>query len=111
MPDESSELQRKIAEARQKDPADSGGTGRRSPASGYGMAIRMAVELVAALGVSVFLGLWIDGELNTAPLFLIIFLIMGMGAGFINVVRAASGFTRGSLRDPVNSKEDRTRGD
>ena len=75
------------------------------------MAIRMAVELVAALGVSVFLGLWIDGELNTAPLFLIIFLIMGMGAGFINVVRAASGFTRGSLHGPVNSKEDRTRGD
>ena len=70
------------------------------------MAIRMAVELVAALSVSVFLGLWIDGELNTAPLFLIIFLILGMGAGFINVVRAAGGFTRGSLRGPVNSKED-----
>ncbi len=111
MPDESSELQRKIADARQKGPADSGETGRRSTASGYGMAIRMSVELVAALGVSVFLGLWIDGELNTAPLFLIIFLIMGMGAGFINVVRAAGSFTRGSLRGPANSKEDQTRGD
>lgn len=111
MRDDSFDLQRRIAEARPGVPASKDKTGKGSSASGYGIAIRMAVELVAALGVSVFLGLWIDGELNTAPLFLIIFLIMGMGAGFINVVRAARSLTRGSLRDPVNSEEDRTRGD
>ncbi len=111
MPDESTDLQRRIAEARRRDPAGAGRPARSVKPSGYGMAVRMAVELVAALGVSVFLGLWIDGELGTAPLFLIVFLVMGMGAGFINVVRAAGSLNRGSLRGPANDKEDRTRGD
>jgi len=73
-------------------------------ASGYGMGLRLAIEMVAALGVSVFLGFWIDGELGTTPLFLIVFLVMGMGAGFINAYRAVNGFTRGSLG---GSRQDR----
>lgn len=75
------------------------------------MAVRMAVEMVAALAVSVFLGLWIDGELDTVPLFLVIFLVMGMAAGVINVVRAAGTMTRGSRRGPADGEGDRTRGD
>ena len=109
MADDPSDLEARIAAARKT--GKGGRTTGKAQASGYGMAVRMAVEMVAALAVSVFLGLWIDGELDTAPLFLVIFLVMGMAAGVINVVRAAGMMTRGSRRDPGRSEGDRTRGD
>ncbi len=109
MADDPSDLETRIAVALKK------GKGGRSTgkvqASGYGMAVRMTVEMVAALAVSVFLGLWLDGELDTAPLFLVIFLVLGMAAGVINVVRAARVMTRGSRCGPANSEGDRKRGD
>lgn len=100
-PLDSSDLQSRIAAAREREEARTRpDPTKRAMTSGYGMALRLAIEMVAALGVSVFLGIWIDGELGTAPLFLIIFLMMGMGAGFMNVYRAVSGFTHGSLPAP-----------
>jgi len=112
-PPDLSELQQRIAAAREREDGRSRpDPQKRAMASGYGMAIRLAIEMVAALGVSVFLGIWIDGELGTAPLFIMIFLVMGMGAGFINVYKAVSGFSHGSLRGPANDKKDgTTRGD
>ena len=111
-PSDLSDLQRRIAVARERDEAaDRPDPGKRAMASGYGMAVRLAIEMVAALGVSVLLGLWIDGELGTAPLFLIVFLVMGMGAGFVSVYKTVSGFTHGSLRGPSKDGEDRARGD
>lgn len=106
-PPANSDLQSRIAAAREReearirpDPA------KRAMSSGYGMALRLAIEMVAALGVSVFLGYWIDDALGTLPLFLIVFLIMGMGAGFINVYRTVSGFTHGSLGGPATKRRD-----
>lgn len=109
MADDPSDLEARIAAARKT--GKGGRTTGKAQASGYGMAVRMAVEMVAALAVSVFLGLWIDGELDTAPLFLVIFLVLGMAAGVINVVRAAGMMTRGSHRGPGRSEGDRKRGD
>ncbi len=104
----SSELQKRVDAMRVRQSADE--SPKRGVATGYGMAIRLAVELVAALGVSVFLGLWLDREFETSPIFLIILLIMGMAAGFMNVYKVANGLTGGSLRGPAKDKEDRTRG-
>jgi F0F1-type ATP synthase assembly protein I len=112
-PPDLSDLQSRIATAREREQvATRPDPQKRAMASGYGIAIRLAIEMVAALGVSVFLGIWIDRELGVAPLFLIILLIMGMGAAFINVYKAVSGFTHGSLRDLAETKKDgKTRGD
>ena len=112
-PPDLSDLQSRIAAAREREQvATRPDPKKRAMASGYGIAIRLAREMVAALGVSVFLGIWIDRELGVAPLFLIILLIMGMGAAFINVYKVASGFTHGSLRDLAEMKKDgKTRGD
>jgi F0F1-type ATP synthase assembly protein I len=99
-PPDLSDLQSRIAAAREREQvATRPDPKKRAMASGYGIAIRLAIEMVAALGVS-------------APLFLIILLIMGMGAAFINVYKVASGFTHGSLRDLAEMKKDgKTRGD
>ncbi|MCE2521394.1 MAG: AtpZ/AtpI family protein [Alphaproteobacteria bacterium] len=109
MADDPSDLETRIAAARKKDKG--GRSTGKAQASGYGMAVRMTVEMVAALAVSVFLGLWLDGELDTAPLFLVIFLVLGMAAGVINVVRAARVMTRGPRCGPADSEGDRKRGD
>ncbi len=52
---------------------------------------RVAVELVAGVAVGGFMGWMLDYWLGTLPLFLIVFLFLGMGAGLMNIWRAASG--------------------
>jgi ATP synthase protein I len=51
----------------------------------------MGVELVAAVVVGVGIGLLLDKALGTAPWMLVVFLFFGMGAGILNVYRAATG--------------------
>ena len=49
--------------------------------------MRAGVELVIPPVIGCFLGLQVDKWLDTAPLFLIILLLIGIGAGFLNVYR------------------------
>jgi len=57
-----------------------------------GFALKVGIELVAALVVGVGIGLLLDRWLETAPLFLVVFFFMGSAAGFLNVYRAVSGY-------------------
>ena len=66
--------------------------GRDSDGKGMGamgIAMQMAIEVVAPLGVGVFIGWLIDGWLVTTPLFLVIFFFLGAAAGGLNVYRRA----------------------
>ncbi len=71
-----------------------GGTDSGAPggASGVGTALRIGVELVSALIVGVGIGLVLDWWLDTRPLFLVVFFLLGAGAGFVNVYRATAGY-------------------
>ena len=81
------------AQAERKPPTGDGITGPGGSMSGFGMAMRIGVELIAALIVGVGIGLLLDSWLETAPLFLVVFFFLGAGAGIVNVYRAASGFS------------------
>jgi ATP synthase protein I len=64
------------------------------PPSQAGIAGRFATELVAALLVGGGLGWgidWLAGRFgfHTAPVFMIVFVVIGAAAGILNVVRAA----------------------
>lgn len=97
-PTDLSKLQKRIDEARERgEAAERPNPQKRAASKSYGMAIRLAMEMVAAIAVSVGLGLWLDSLLGVAPLFMIILLVMGMAAGVMNVYRAVSGFTHGDL--------------
>ncbi|MDP6785527.1 MAG: AtpZ/AtpI family protein [Rhodospirillales bacterium] len=76
--------------------------------SGFGMAMRIGTELIAALIVGVGIGLLLDHWLETGPLFLVVFFFLGAAAGILNVYRAASGIGLGAgyARPPAKKTSD-----
>ncbi len=59
----------------------------RPIAQGLGPALRIGVELVSALAVGLAIGWALDRWLHTRPLFLLLFLALGIAAGLLNVWR------------------------
>lgn len=53
------------------------------------MAFRLGIEMVVGVVVGGVMGWAIDDWLGTAPAFLILFLLLGTGAGILNAVRSA----------------------
>ncbi|MFC5395867.1 AtpZ/AtpI family protein [Bosea vestrisii] len=60
-----------------------------SDSSGIGQAMRLSTEFVAGIIVGGGLGWAVDRWLGTAPFGMIVLLMLGFGAGVMNVVRAA----------------------
>ena len=59
-------------------------------ASGYARGYRLVAEFVAGTLVGGLLGYGIDWLFGTLPFGLIIFLLLGFGAGILNLARAAN---------------------
>lgn len=79
--------------------------------TGYAQALRLSTEFVSAILVGAAIGWAIDRFFATAPWAMITFLLLGFGAGIVNVLRAA-----GQLSDPhqsagMGSEADRDGGD
>ena len=49
------------------------------------LVTQIGLTIVGALGISLIIGYYLDKYLNTRPLFLIIFLFVGLISGFYNV--------------------------
>jgi ATP synthase protein I len=85
MPDDLDDLGRKIEEARRALPSEKPKSA--PPSSALGIALRMSTELVAAVVVGLVLGLGFDAAFSTRPFGLLLFLGLGIAAGFYNVFR------------------------
>lgn len=74
------------AQARHTPPPDPD-VGARGRA--MGQALRLATELVAGVVVGGFIGWALDRWLETTPLLMVVFLLLGAAAGILNVIRTA----------------------
>lgn len=63
------------------------------PRRGDGLtaAYRMAIELVAAVAVATGIGWLLDEWAGTRPWLMVVFIVLGFGAGIMNVYRLMSG--------------------
>ena len=86
------ELEDKL-HARERGRADLSDEESAQRSSALGKAFQLSVELVAGVFVGGLIGWALDGWLGTSPLFLLVFLLLGMVAGFLNVIRAARGMS------------------
>jgi ATP synthase protein I len=67
-------------------------------ASDYSKGYRLASEFVAGVLVGGLVGFGLDKLFHTLPLFLIVFLLLGFGAGILNMSRSAN-------RNPPSAEE------
>lgn len=65
----------------------------KPPQSALGLAFRVSVELVSALVVGLAIGWALDQWLDTGPILMVVFLLLGFAAGLMNVYRMAVGMS------------------
>jgi ATP synthase protein I len=94
--DPSGDLGARIAKAQAARDAATGAADaklKRSATKPAGMALRYSAELVASVLIGVGLGLLVDHFFPTRPFGLLVFMGLGIAAGFRNVLRAARKMT------------------
>ncbi len=69
--------------------------------TGFGNALRLSSEFVAAILVGAAIGYGIDQLAGTAPWAMILFMMLGFVAGVLNVMRMA-----GVMSDPYRQEKD-----
>ncbi|MEL6235389.1 MAG: AtpZ/AtpI family protein [Pseudomonadota bacterium] len=62
---------------------------RRGSFAGAELAWRMVIDLVAGVGIGFGMGYWLDSLLGSMPLFLILFVFLGLAAGVRVMMRTA----------------------
>ena len=82
------EAQRQASRTR-REASDGGGLSHK-PSSAMASAMRAGSEFVAAIVVGGFIGWLLDAFLGTKPWLTIALFFLGVAAGFVNVIRAAS---------------------
>jgi ATP synthase protein I len=93
-PDDLKSLGERLDKARRdrKEPAavDGKGSGELS-GSALGLGFRIGLELVVAVVFGLGVGWAIDRALGTKPWAMVVFLLLGIAAGMLNVFRAMTG--------------------
>jgi ATP synthase protein I len=84
-------LDARLREAKAKRGGRSGAD-LEAKGGGLAFAVRIGVDLVAALIVGVGIGILLDRWLDTSPWFLLLFFLLGAAAGMMNVYRVMAGY-------------------
>ncbi|WP_091438601.1 AtpZ/AtpI family protein [Ancylobacter rudongensis] len=79
----------KVQAERQAEEKASATQDRTSSSAGMTLAFRLGAEFVAGVLVGAGLGWAIDRFLGIAPWGMIVFMLLGFGAGIVNMMRAA----------------------
>ena len=55
--------------------------------NGFGMGMKVSLDLISPVVVGILIGLGFDNFFSTKPIFFIIFLLLGIISGFINIIK------------------------
>ncbi len=78
----------------------------RENSRGMGLGMRIGIELVVSVLAGGGIGLFIDSKLNTKPIFMLAFLVLGFTAGVLNVLRLTKGLDQAvGLGRAIRDKE------
>jgi ATP synthase protein I len=80
------------------------GQGRAADSSALARGLRLSTEFVAGILVGAAIGWLIDRAIGSSPWGLIVFLLLGFGAGVLNMMRAAGVVQPNSLDPPGSGK-------
>lgn len=72
------------------------------PNSGLGIGLRIGMELIVAVMVGVAIGWFFDRTFGTKPWGLMVFFMLGMASGILNVIRVANKLNDTSDDQPDN---------
>lgn len=68
-------------------------TGAQS-AQALSLLSQLSIMMLVSIFGCFFIGKFIDTKLNTRPIFMLIFLILGIGGAFMSVYKTVIGFTK-----------------
>ena len=74
--------------SRRQDRGEGVDEGKPGKASGYGQAFKLSSEFIAGIAVGTGLGWFLDRLAGTSPWGLVVGLLLGFGAGILNVLRS-----------------------
>lgn len=87
-PASSEDLSARVDKARRALTPDDG-SGDKGRGNAISVAFRLGIELIAGLVVGAGTGWLLDEWLDTSPIFLLIFFVLGAAAGILGVIRTA----------------------
>ena len=70
-----------------------------------GRLLTLGIEMVSATALGILIGYWLDKKFSTKPFLTIIFLLLGIAAGFVNLFRAVSSVRRDKGDDSGKADE------
>ena len=91
---------RRRGESEREQAAKSGGN------AGYGEALKLSSEFVAGVAVGAIIGWLVDRLAGVSPWGLIIFLLLGFGAGVLNVLRSSGVIAEAGLKGSGKGTKD-----
>lgn len=101
---EHDDLRARIEAAKDKAQPERKQQGRHGSAGSAASALGHSFGMVIAVALGGWIGFTIDKALGTGPWALLIFLLFGMCAGFLNLIRAARQMSRDAERnDPART--------
>ena len=80
-------LDAKLKAARERNQGPESASGPSEGQSGLGYGSRLSVEIIASLLAGLGIGWVIDHFAGTQPLFILVFMFVGLGVGIYNVMR------------------------
>lgn len=64
----------------------------RSALKNLALISQLGISMVTPILLGVYIGQWIDGRMGTKGIFMLVFILLGVGGGFMNLFKITGAF-------------------